>query len=132
MDDNRFCGFVVMDLLTGKKADLETLQEEDWVAESCTGKLINFCLTNEAKLYLMDENNNLVECDQERFQLKVQLYSDLRDGLFKNINSQKEFVYGENWSGIMDKLEDIKRVTERIQSLSKIDKMQHEYYRKNY
>lgn len=42
MPTNELYGFSVLDLVTGEKADLKSIQEESWLEEKMTGELTGF------------------------------------------------------------------------------------------
>lgn len=59
------------------EADLEKISHEAWVVAQSTGKIVDFVLSSNMKLYLIDENNNMIPCEDDRFDVEFWTVEDL-------------------------------------------------------
>lgn len=120
MPTNELYGFSVLDLVTGEEADLKSIQEESWLEEKMTGELTGFFVGNDRRLYIADENDNIAECDQERFKICIETTSDMERNLYNLITKIKTLLNYGKWDEAICHIDQLSKIVKKLAELDNI------------
>ena len=131
MEENELYGFYVVDLDTGKKADLLSIQREEWLEEKITGDLTGFLVGCNRSLYITDENDNIVECDQERFRICIETVTEAKNKCYDLANKVKYVLSYESWEEASGYISELDKIIKNLTQLSKISERRNYWLKEN-
>jgi hypothetical protein len=124
MEQNELFGFSVLDLVGGEEADLKSIQEETWLEEKITGELTGFLVGSDRELYVMDENGNIAECDQERFKICMETTAEAEKNSYDLISKIKTALGYGRWDDTIAHINQLDKTVRKLEKLSEISKKQ--------